>query len=205
MYPREPKSGSASQRPERWFHFKLEGRGWIGRSHVTFGTITAEMLKTLEGKCIDHTLKWVRAWEDGEDMPSIPEIKLLWLERGRWSCWASCWEIKETDEPESRRALDSVIVPSGDCIMTQHVISNTWVSGLVAAWLETEVLVAFVVGSLVIVCNNVWWGLWHWQQWWDDLQSLAWWSGWRQLMHRPWDFTIDILSSLPSDLKCEQE
>ena len=52
--------------------------------------------------------------EEEPEAEAMPETRVFCRERGRHSICARCSEMKEVDNPESRRALDSTSIPPGD-------------------------------------------------------------------------------------------
>lgn len=114
---------------------------------------------------------------NGWKVPATPEICMFWVEHLSLSDWANLSDMKEADEPESRRPQALVEEPLGAWMSTWHVMRSVLQPDPDWALLETSmiVLVCSSVGGsdsvrvfwdfLTSTWRKMWWGRWHFLQW----------------------------------------
>ena len=102
-----PKSESASSKSLRWVHSVLKEMCWSGKWQVTRGMMTTVTSIFFSGSCKGETTNSVMDWErELCDRSATPKILACWPVWWRQSDWTNHSNTKETDDAESRIALD---------------------------------------------------------------------------------------------------
>ena len=207
IFPRVPKSGSASARPEWWFQFMPWCMGWRGRSQIARGMTIVKTASFLSGDFVEWMFKVYIAMDckgDCRDSPAMPDILRLWSDRGKFKQWhKGGWGggiksqalLKESFQDLAR--IWHVIRKSLEAILT-----------IMVTWEEDTV---YSVGDVV-------WGLtrgdsrWRRVRWgfghlWQRLRlghCLKKWPGWRRFVQHLLFRSTDTILSWSNDLNWEQ-